>query len=242
METVLAFAAIFGAAYFVTIICAAFVTALKISPAPAVAINSSKMVKIKYRRDHWILIAFTLEDTNWNLRTQVVYLVMNWKFSLQQKQKHQKNCATCWSVTSLMRVFYRSKRKNQFNCLLVLGNNHHLLPLLQLWHPSHSGWCRRRDWSRFRLRKLLQTNQREGNSWSWRSGRDWDGLSFSLLDKKFPEGVIDHHFSVCRMGHPHPPPITDQYGPNFFRNGAHSFQLRFMRGLNQPATSQRVTQ
>ena len=29
-------------------------------------------------------------------------------------------------------VFYRSKRKNQFNCLLVLGNNHHLLPLLQL--------------------------------------------------------------------------------------------------------------
>ena len=52
METVLAFAAIFGAAYFLVIICAAFVTALKISPAPAVAINSSKMVKIKYRRDH----------------------------------------------------------------------------------------------------------------------------------------------------------------------------------------------
>ena len=185
METVLAFAAIFGAAYFVTIICAAFVTALKISPAPAVAINSSKMVKIKYRRDHWILIAFTLEDTNWNLRTQVVYLVMNWKFSLQQKQKHQKNCATCWSVTSLMRVFYRSKRKNQFNCLLVLGNNHHLLPLLQLWHPSHSGWCGRRYWPRFRLRKLLSSNQREGNSWSWRSSWDWGGLSFSFLDKNF---------------------------------------------------------
>ena len=171
------------------------------------------MVKIKYRRDHWILIAFTLEDTNWNLRTQVVYLVMNWKFSLQQKQKHQKNCATCWSVTSLMRVFYRSKRKNQFNCLLVLGNNHHLLPLLQLWHPSHSGWCRRRDWSRFRLRKLLQTNQREGNSWSWRSGRDWDGLSFSFLVKKFPKAITHHHFLVCHIGQPPPPRLrtnTDQ--------------------------------
>ena len=52
METVLAFAAILGAAYFVIIISAAFVTALKKSPAPAVAINSSQMVKIKYRRDH----------------------------------------------------------------------------------------------------------------------------------------------------------------------------------------------
>ena len=158
METVLAFAAILGAVYFVIMISAAFVTALKKSPAPAVAINSSKMVKIKYRRNHWILIAFTLEDTNWSLRTQVVYLVMNWKFALQQKQKHHKNCATCWSVTSLMRVFYRLKRKNQFDYLLVLGNNHHILPLLQLGHPSHSGWRRRRDRSRFRLRKLLPTN------------------------------------------------------------------------------------
>jgi len=52
METVLAFAAILGAAYFVTIIGAAFVTALKISPAPAVAIKSSQMVKIEYRRNH----------------------------------------------------------------------------------------------------------------------------------------------------------------------------------------------
>ena len=52
METVLAFAAILGAAYFVIIICAAIVTALKKSPAPAVAINSSQMVKIKYRRNH----------------------------------------------------------------------------------------------------------------------------------------------------------------------------------------------
>ena len=52
METVLAFAAILGAAYFVIIISAAFVTALKKSPAPAIAINSSKMVKIKYRRNH----------------------------------------------------------------------------------------------------------------------------------------------------------------------------------------------
>ena len=52
METVLAFAAILGAAYFVAIISAAFFTALKKSPAPAVAINSSKMVKIKYRRNH----------------------------------------------------------------------------------------------------------------------------------------------------------------------------------------------
>ena len=52
METVLAFAAILGAAYFVTIIGAAFVTALKPPPAPAVAIKSSQMVKIKYRRNH----------------------------------------------------------------------------------------------------------------------------------------------------------------------------------------------
>ena len=52
METVLAFAAILGAAYFVTIISAALVTALKKSPAPAVAINSSQMLKIKYRRNH----------------------------------------------------------------------------------------------------------------------------------------------------------------------------------------------
>jgi len=52
METVLAFAAILGAAYFVIIISAAFVTALKKSPASAVAINSSQMVKIKYRRNH----------------------------------------------------------------------------------------------------------------------------------------------------------------------------------------------
>ena len=52
METVLAFAAILSAAYFVTIIGAAFVTALKISPAPAVAIKSSQMVEIEYRRNH----------------------------------------------------------------------------------------------------------------------------------------------------------------------------------------------
>ena len=52
METVLAYAAILGAAYFVIIISAAFVTALKKSPAPAVAIKSPQMVKIKYRRDH----------------------------------------------------------------------------------------------------------------------------------------------------------------------------------------------
>ena len=52
METVLAFAAILGAAYFVTIIGAAFVTALKKAPAPAVAIKSSQMVKIEYRRNH----------------------------------------------------------------------------------------------------------------------------------------------------------------------------------------------
>ena len=52
METVLAFAASLGAAYFVTIIGAAFVTALKKAPAPAVAIKSSQMVKIKYRRNH----------------------------------------------------------------------------------------------------------------------------------------------------------------------------------------------
>ena len=45
METVLAFAAILGAVYFVIMISAAFVTALKKSPAPAVAINSSKMVQ-----------------------------------------------------------------------------------------------------------------------------------------------------------------------------------------------------
>jgi len=52
METVLAFAAILGAAYFVTVIGAAFVTALKKAPAPTVAIKSSPMVKIKYRRNH----------------------------------------------------------------------------------------------------------------------------------------------------------------------------------------------
>ena len=52
METVLAFAAILGAAYFVTIIGAAFVTALKKAPAPAVAIKSSQMVKIEYRRNN----------------------------------------------------------------------------------------------------------------------------------------------------------------------------------------------
>ena len=38
-----------------------------------------------------------------------------------------------------MRAFYLLKRKNQFDYLLVLGNNHHLLPLLQLGHPSRSG-------------------------------------------------------------------------------------------------------
>ena len=180
METVLAFAAILGAVYFVIMISAAFFTALKKSPAPAVAINSSKMVKIKYRRNHWILIAFTLEDTNWNLRTLVVYLVKSWKSASQRNQKHHKNYVTSWSATSLMRGFYRSKRTNQqLDCLLVFGNNHHhLLPLLQLGHPSHSGWRRRRDRSRFRLRKLLPTDQRVGNSWSRRSGRDWGGLSF----------------------------------------------------------------
>ena len=169
---------------------------------------------------------------------------MSWKSALQQNQLHQKNCVTSWSATSLMRGFYLSKRTNQqLDCLLMFGNNHHhLLPLLQLGHPSHSGWGRRRCWARFRLRKLLSTNQREGNSWSRRSGRDWGGLNFSLLDKKFPEAITHHHFSVYPMDQPPPPPITDQYGPNFFRNGAHSFQLRFMRGLNQPATSQRVTQ
>ena len=52
METVLTFVAILGAACLVTFISAAFVTALKKSPAPAVAIKSSKMVKIKYRRNH----------------------------------------------------------------------------------------------------------------------------------------------------------------------------------------------
>ena len=51
METVLAYTAILGAAYFVIIISAAFVTALP-PPAPAVAIKSPQMVKIKYRRDH----------------------------------------------------------------------------------------------------------------------------------------------------------------------------------------------
>ena len=51
METVLAFAAILGAAYFLTIISAAFVTAEKKSPASQVA-NSPQMVKIKYRLDH----------------------------------------------------------------------------------------------------------------------------------------------------------------------------------------------
>ena len=43
METVLAFAAILGAA---------FVTALKKAPAPAVAIKLSQMVKIEYSRNH----------------------------------------------------------------------------------------------------------------------------------------------------------------------------------------------
>ena len=52
METVLRFAAILGATYFVTFIGAAFVTALKKAPAPAVAIKSSQMVKIEYRRNH----------------------------------------------------------------------------------------------------------------------------------------------------------------------------------------------
>ena len=132
METVLAFAAILGAAYFVIIICAAFVTALKKSPAPAVAINSSQMVKIKYRRNHWNLIASTLEDTNWNLRTLVVYLVKSWKSASQRNQKHHKNYVTSWSATSLMRGFYRSKRtKEQLDCLLVFGNNNfHLLTFL----------------------------------------------------------------------------------------------------------------
>ena len=51
METVLAFAAILGAAYFVTIISAAFVTALKKPPAAAIAIKPPQMVQIKYRRD-----------------------------------------------------------------------------------------------------------------------------------------------------------------------------------------------
>ena len=45
METVLAFAAILGAAYFLTIISAAFVTAEKKSPASPVAINSTKWLK-----------------------------------------------------------------------------------------------------------------------------------------------------------------------------------------------------
>ena len=51
METVLAYAAILGAAYFVTIISAAFVNALNKSPASAVAIKSPQVIKIKYRRD-----------------------------------------------------------------------------------------------------------------------------------------------------------------------------------------------
>ena len=157
METVLAFAAILGAAYFVTIISAAFVTALKKSQASPVSINSPQMVKIKYRRDHWILIASTLEVTNWNLRTLVVFLVKSWKSVSQRNQRHHKNYVTSWLAISLMRGFYRSKRTNhQLDCLLVFGNNHHyLLPLLQLGHPSHSGWCGRRCWPRFRLRKLL---------------------------------------------------------------------------------------
>ena len=203
METVLAFAAILGAAYFVTIISAAFVTALKKSPAPAVAINSSKMVKIKYRRNHWILIAFTLEDTNWNLRTQVVYLVMNWKFALQLKQKHHKNYVTSWSATSLMRGFYRSKGTNQqLDCLLVFGNNHHhLLPLLQLGHPCHYGWCRWRYWSRFRLRKLLSTNQRESNSWSWRSGRDWSWIRYCRCLRFLLNGVFLQNLNINKLRH-----------------------------------------
>ena len=132
METVLAFAAILGAAYFVIIISAAFVTALKKSPAPAVAINSSQMVKIKYRRNHWNLIASTLEDTNWNLRTLVVYLVKSLKSASQRNQKHHKNYVTSWSATSLMRGFYRSKRtKVQLDGLLIfVNNNFHLLTFL----------------------------------------------------------------------------------------------------------------
>ena len=180
METDLAFAAILGAAYFVTVISAAFVTALKRSPACAVAINSPQMVKIKYRRDHWILIASTLEVTNCNLKTLVVYPVMSWKSASQRNQKHHMNYVTSWSATSLMRGFCLSKRTNQqLDCLLVFGNNHHhLLPLLQLGHPSHAGWWWRRCWFRFRLRKLLSINQREGKNCRLRSGGDWGGLSF----------------------------------------------------------------
>ena len=137
---------------------------------------------------------------------------MSWKSALQRNQQHQNNCVTSWSATSLMRGFYLSKRTNQqLDCFLMFGNNHHhLLPLLQLGHPSHSGWGRRRCWARFRLRKLLSSNQREGNSWSWRSGRDWDGLSFSFLDNKFPKAITYHHFSVYPMDQPPPPP---DYGP-----------------------------
>ena len=47
METVLAFAAILGAAYFVTIISAALVAALTKSPASPVAINAPQMVNSK---------------------------------------------------------------------------------------------------------------------------------------------------------------------------------------------------
>ena len=50
----------------------------------------------------------------------------------------------------------------------------------------------------------------EGNSWSWRSSRDWGGLSFSFLDKKFPEAITHHYFSVYPMDQPPPPP---DYGP-----------------------------
>ena len=203
METVLAFAAILGAAYFVTIISAAFVTALKKSPASPVSINSPKMVKIKYRRDHWILIASTLEVTNWNLRTLVVYLVMSWKFVSQRNQKHHKNYVTSWSATSLMRGFYRSKRTNQqLDCLLVFGNNHHhLLPLLQLGHLSHSGWCGRRCWPRFRLRKMLSNNQCEGNSRSWRSGRDWSWIRYFCSLSFFPNGVFLQNLNINKLRH-----------------------------------------
>ena len=202
METVLAFAAILGAAYFVTIISAAFVTALKKSPAPAVAINSSQMVKIKYRRNYWILIASTLEDTNWNFRTQVVYLVMSWKFVSQRNQKHHKNCVTSWSVTSLMRVFYRSKRtKQQLDCFLVFGNNHKLLPLLQLGNSSCSGWYGLRCWPRFRLWKLLSSNQREGNSWNRRSGLDWSWMKFCRCLRFVLNGVFLQNLNINKLRH-----------------------------------------
>ena len=203
METVLAFAAILGAAYFLTIIIAAFVTAIKKYPASPVAINSPQMVKIKYRRDHWILIASTLEGTNWNLRTLVVYLVMSWKFVSQQNQKHHKNYVTSWSATSLMRGFYRSKRMNQqIDCILVFGKNqHHLLPFLQLEHPSHSGWCGRRCWPRFRLRKQLSINQREGNSRSWRSGRDWSWKRYCRCLRFFLNGVFFQNLNINKLRH-----------------------------------------